>query len=97
MISNVKYWRANFFPIEDLDTRSNFCIKYFIQQPSKMTMEPPLNGTNNCIKLKKGRYSWIGDFLNCATMFLFFISIKLKVFRVTENETRKMVKKFRLY
>ena len=27
-------------------------------------------------------------------MLLFFISIKLKVFRVTQNDTPKMVKKF---
>ena len=29
-----------FFQIRDLDTRANFCKKHFIQQPSKMSMEP---------------------------------------------------------
>ena len=30
--------------------------------------------------------------LKCAPIFLFFISMKLKVFRVTQNETPKIAK-----
>ena len=33
----------------------------------------------------------IEDLLNCALMFLFFISMKLKAFCVTQNETPIMV------
>ena len=35
--------------------------------------------------------------MNCAPMFLFFISIKLKAFRVTQNDTPKIAKNVCLY
>ena len=38
-------------------------------------------------KFKKLRHSLIEDLLYCATAFLFFISIKLNTFCVTQNET----------
>ena len=43
-------------------------------------------------KLKKRQQRGIGDLLKCDPMFLFFITIKLKTFRVTQNETPKTVK-----
>ena len=43
-------------------------------------------------ELKVGRHRGIEDLLNCAPRLLFFISMKLKVFRVTHNDTPKMVK-----
>ena len=42
--------------------------------------------------LKHVQHRGIEEFLNCAPMFLFFISMKLKTFRVTQNETPKMGK-----
>ena len=46
---------------------------------------------------KKVQDKEIEDLINCAPMFLFFYSIKLKAFCVTQNETPKMAKNFLLY
>ena len=48
-------------------------------------------------QILKRRRIWIEDLLNCEDLILFFISIELKAFCVTQNETPKMVKKNRLY
>ena len=48
-------------------------------------------------QLKKLQRRVIEDLLNCALMFLFFILVKLKAFRVTQNETPKKEKIIRLY
>ena len=48
-------------------------------------------------QIKKGQHIGIEDFLHCAPTFLLFISIKLKAFRVTQNDTPKMIKNVRLY
>ena len=50
------------------------------------------NGSNNAINLKKGQNRGIENFLNCAPMFLFFISMKLEAFCVAQNETPQMAK-----
>ena len=47
--------------------------------------------------IKNVQYRGIEDFLNCAPMFLFFYSMKLKLFRVTQNETPKMAQNVCLY
>ena len=43
-------------------------------------------------QIKKVQHILIEDLLNCATMFLSFIKVKLKAIRVTQTETPKMVK-----
>ena len=70
----------------------------FSQHPSKTTMETlqrkimcDANRTNNS-NFFKVPHRGIKCFLKFAPTFLFLILIKLKAFRVTQNETPKMVK-----
>ena len=90
-----------FYQIQDHNTQANLCRKYFLSSDHQKwiwshrhenyfcTMRTETLTTSN----KKGQHIWIEDLLNCATVFLFLISIKLKAFCVTQNKTPKMVKK----
>ena len=92
-------WCARFLSRLKTLIHELICVNFFNQHPSKMTIEPS-QWEKNCAmrtepttpSIKKGRHMIIEDLLKCALMLLFFISIKLKVFRFTQNETPKMVK-----
>ena len=97
----MKYWRA-ISPQTKTLTYELICVKYnFYPATTKNDNRAVLtrklwfntNGRNNYTNLKEGQHRGIEDLLNCSTTFLFFsISVKLKVFRVTQNETSKMAK-----
>ena len=63
-----------------------------MQRPQQGNVLCGANGSNNFINVEKGKHRGIEDVMNCALMFLFLISMKLKAFCVTQNETPKMVK-----
>ena len=96
---NMKYWRANSPPkwktlIYDLIcVENNFypaTIKndngavvtriFFVQKKWKQQLH----------QSKERRHRGIEGLQKCSPIFLFFISIKLKAFHVTQNETPKM-------
>ena len=93
---NIKYRRSIFSPqlksmIYELtiknDNGASAMSKIFVRREWKLQLH----------QLKKGKPRRIEDWLKCAPMFLFFISMKLKASHVTQNKTPKMEKNVHLY
>ena len=95
-----------FSKIQDSHTQANLCRIFFNLATIKTDNEAiarikyfaryDVNGTNNLIKLKTDD---IVEYKTCWTVPLCscFLSIKLKVFHVTQNETPKMANVVCLY
>ena len=91
--------RAKCFQTKACNTRDNVCKKYCLSSNhkkdngnTKMRIFFVRRKPNQELIYKKGQRTLIEEFLNCGTFFLFFIYIKLKAFRVTQNETLKIEK-----
>ena len=78
----------NFFPASIKNDNGSFAMRnIFVRRKRNQKLHQFLKGWRKDIE----------DFLNCALTFLFLISIKVKDFLVTQNDTPKMVKIVRLY
>ena len=99
---NMKYWPATLFPkLKTLIHNTIFVKNDFYSSTIKMKMDSSqwgkiwcnVNETNNSIEINQKRHRGIENFLSCAPMFLFFpFCMKLKAFRVTQNDTPILVK-----
>ena len=92
----------DFSKIKDLNTWANLCKDVFYLATIKNDNRAVAIGkqfvqrkqNQHLHQFKKVRHRGIKDSLNCDLMFLFIIPMKLKTFRITQNDTPEMVKMY---
>ena len=97
----TKNGRGRLFWFKDLNTQVNLSEKYFYPESIKndngavamSNIFMQCRRSQQINQFKNWRRKDVEVLLNCALLFLFFILIKLREFRVVKNEIPKMVKK----